>query len=706
MSNTAQGSPDGPKKIYGRENINWQGPQRASDLSQEGINQARGDFSQDFQQHNLMDGVGHLFGFGDPHSDDGWFIPGIHSHHDFIPRGLSSKQDVEDDLNPNKEGSTTWKMNQVDDPWEKYDILTSSEVFEDVAQSVQVFREQHDESGKKFKDLQKGLEDSMIDGDGFSDAYLLYETNQQGLDQWQNHLAAKQYREQYLNLVANTLKGVAEKDLESMYRDDDAIGLGSKVYSAGEFETGSRDWLEMRQDTAGGSDTGAINSNDIYSLAGQEKVWESKVKEISDDQVAQQLEAQKEANDAISRGNLMEDAIGSLYARSTGKNIVHNKSTWKSKTDKQHINLDFAEHDSNGNYLGPVEIKNVDDDSKWGSPSEGLAGAPERYRIQALQQAYLTGASQATVVAFMGGTTLKAYSEPMSKELVAEAKKHSEKTNAFMDKAHAARKKYQETGEYTPFDSGKPTRVNKGIPKYATKTKSINKDKRKLMSEMAVIGGTTQEDIAQRFVDAMGTTDTKQWSQEKQAAAFAEVYKTLKPTGSFNGIDLETNGMHPMKGKIIEFGGISYDMDSGEETARLGKLYNPGKVSMQMQATGHQEVHGISPEMVSAQDELDDARQKEILDYVTSNGPLVAHNASFEKGWLRGHIKGYAEAEARGDISYVDTMKITSQTTNTKKNRLEDFVTHYGDDYVDAHRATNDVEMMMTAFKKWANQRS
>lgn len=37
MSNTAQGSPDGPRFIYGRKNVNWQGPQQA----------AQGSFSAD-----------------------------------------------------------------------------------------------------------------------------------------------------------------------------------------------------------------------------------------------------------------------------------------------------------------------------------------------------------------------------------------------------------------------------------------------------------------------------------------------------------------------------------------------------------------------------------------------------------------------------------------------------------------------------------
>lgn len=706
MDNVAHGSPDGPKKIFGRTNINWQGPQKVSDLSQEAAHNASQDFSSQTEVINGMDMVESIFGLGNPFQDGGWTIPGEEDDNDvFTLRGLGSEEDVEKDLDPTREGSTAWKMENVDTPWEKYDILTSSELFCDISHSVEAFKESHDGHKDNFKKLQKDMETSLVEGKNFSHAEDIYNEAQEGLNDWQNHLAAKELREKYLNLAANTLRGVAEEDLERMQRDDNEIGLRGDVHSVGEFETGSRQWLEMRQSSAGGSDASSINDSGLYSQDGRKEVWESKVKDISEEQVQQQLAQQVDATDPASRGNALEDIIGSLYSRSTGRNIVHNKSTWKSSDGLQHINLDFAEHDENGVYLGPVEIKNVNDSSHWGEPSEGLKGVPEGYRIQALQQAHLTGASKATVVAFMGATTLKAYSEPMTDELRAEAEKHAKKTREFISQAREARKEYKETGHYTEYKEKSSFRARKGIPKYATKTKSINKDKKRLMSEMAVIAGVSQEDIAERFVSALGTTNTKEWTPEKQEEAFKKVYSSLKPHGVFNGVDLETNGMHPMKGKIIEFGGVSYDMDSGEETTRLGKLYNPGKTSMRMQSTGREDVHHISPDMVENEDELDDVRQKEILDYMTNNGPIVAHNASFEKGWLRGHIKGYAEAEARGDITYVDTMKLTSQTTNTDRNRLQDFVENYGGEYVDAHRATNDVEMMMEAFKKWGEER-
>ena len=705
MTGTAQGSPHGPKKIFGRTNINWQGPEKESDLSYESARNASKDFSSSDKNINTMDEVESIFGLGDPFRDGGWSIPGESTRNDFLLRGVENRSEVEEDLNPDIEGSTAWEMNTVEDPWEKYDILTSSKVFEDVMHSVQSFKDSHDEHQNKFQRLQKDMEDALVLGEDFPHAGDIYEEAQQGLHDWYDHLAAKEYRDKYLNLAANTLKGVAEEDLSSMQRDDNSIGLRGDVHSVGEFETGSRKWLEMRQESAGGSDASAINSSGYYSKDSRKKVWESKVKDISDEEVEEQLLRQNEAVDAPSRGNIMEDIIGSLYARSTGKNIVHNKSTWKSSDGLQHINLDFAEHDSKGNYLGPVEIKNVNDDSRWGEPSEGLDGVPEGYRIQALQQASLTGAKKATVVALIGGTTLKAYSEPIDEEKLAEAKKHAEKTREFISQARRARKEYKETGHYREYSEKTSSRSRKGIPKKVTKTKKINKDKLGFMRDMAVVSGTSQEDIVNQFIDYMGSEDAKNWTPEKQEEAFKKMYSTLKPHGSFNGVDLETNGMKPTKGKIIEFGGVSYNMDTGKEASRLGKLYNPGDISLRMQSTGRDDVHHITEGMVEKENELDETRQKEILDYMTSNGPIVAHNASFEKGWLRGHIKGYAEAEAKGEITYVDTMNLASHTTDTDRNRLQDFVENYGDDYVDAHRATNDVEMMMKAFMKWGDER-
>ena len=45
---TAQGSPDGPKYIYGKENVNWAGPKQASSRE---IDAAKEDFNKNMQQH-------------------------------------------------------------------------------------------------------------------------------------------------------------------------------------------------------------------------------------------------------------------------------------------------------------------------------------------------------------------------------------------------------------------------------------------------------------------------------------------------------------------------------------------------------------------------------------------------------------------------------------------------------------------------------
>ena len=45
---TAQGSPDGPKYIYGKENVNWAGPKRAAEHTTDGsASAARGDFASE-----------------------------------------------------------------------------------------------------------------------------------------------------------------------------------------------------------------------------------------------------------------------------------------------------------------------------------------------------------------------------------------------------------------------------------------------------------------------------------------------------------------------------------------------------------------------------------------------------------------------------------------------------------------------------------
>ena len=63
MTGIAQGSADGPKKIFGRENVNWQGPQRANAASEKhaATNSASDDFTYSNQNPEYVEAIHQAF---------------------------------------------------------------------------------------------------------------------------------------------------------------------------------------------------------------------------------------------------------------------------------------------------------------------------------------------------------------------------------------------------------------------------------------------------------------------------------------------------------------------------------------------------------------------------------------------------------------------------------------------------------------------
>jgi ATP-dependent DNA helicase DinG len=96
---------------------------------------------------------------------------------------------------------------------------------------------------------------------------------------------------------------------------------------------------------------------------------------------------------------------------------------------------------------------------------------------------------------------------------------------------------------------------------------------------------------------------------------------------SFVAIDLETTGTSPYDDAIIEIGAVRYD--DGVETAFLTQLIDPGTlIPLRVQ-----NLTGILPTMVQGKPTLDQVLPR--LQELIGSLPLVAHNASFDIGFLR-----------------------------------------------------------------------
>jgi DNA polymerase-3 subunit epsilon len=162
----------------------------------------------------------------------------------------------------------------------------------------------------------------------------------------------------------------------------------------------------------------------------------------------------------------------------------------------------------------------------------------------------------------------------------------------------------------------------------------------------------------------------------------------------FVAFDLETTGLYPSACRIVEFGALRFRLD-GEELGSFDELVNPRcPIPARVSA-----VHGISDAMVQ-----DKATEVEVLPkyfefLALPNSILVAHNASFDVGFL-------SFAAARQGIQLppapiIDSLELTRACVRGSRSfRLEDLAIHFRVAESEEHRALSDCRLVMGVLLK------
>lgn len=154
--------------------------------------------------------------------------------------------------------------------------------------------------------------------------------------------------------------------------------------------------------------------------------------------------------------------------------------------------------------------------------------------------------------------------------------------------------------------------------------------------------------------------------------------------------DLETTGYSPDSGHIIEVALVR--IEDGREGGRFHRFYGVPDGHAEWNGTGPEDVHHISaseieglPVLIESPSEAWAIRQ------FIGDSVLVAHNAAFEDRWLR--FNGVS-------VPCADTMKafgIAVHDESVANNKMSSLMEWAGLEYKDAHRAINDVLMMLQA---------
>jgi DNA polymerase III epsilon subunit family exonuclease len=162
----------------------------------------------------------------------------------------------------------------------------------------------------------------------------------------------------------------------------------------------------------------------------------------------------------------------------------------------------------------------------------------------------------------------------------------------------------------------------------------------------------------------------------------------------FVAFDLETTGLSPHFNRIVEVGAVRFRAD-GTEVDRLEQLVDP---RCRIPA-GVIRIHGITDAMVHGKPPIKDVLPKFVQFIGSSDTILMAHNASFDIGFL-------SMAMGRSEMTLpenpvVDTLDLSRwRLPRLRNHRLETIARHLRISDSTEHRALGDALVVQSAFLK------
>ena len=483
------------------------------------------------------------------------------------------------------------------------------------------------------------------------------------------------YKDQTALLAARLSESAFEQEWEG-----DELG---NVVKTVEFPSGSREWLEQRQLGIGGSDAGAIFKVDPeWGSLNYSQVWDSKVKPITDEEVAEQEENNSGFSGAAGRGNAWEPLIAKRFAEENpGYELLHSKSSWVNKDRPwQFANFDGILKDKETGEMGILEIKTASDASKWEN------GVPLGYKSQVLHYLDATGFDYAHVAVSIDDHDYRSYRINKDDPVVPGD-----------DRTYADRRQ-----ELEDFFSDAQAKKAKGPKDKASQksdfTYSETKRKDTVVKELAAFRQEDPDAVRKRL-------DKKMEAEDADAdAIIREEYASFDPstrTKDTVSIDLETSSGSPARGEIIEVGIVRTNA-KGEVVDRYQALFDIDDRAKRVNGTGEQDVHNIGVEDIEGKQRFDSPevqkRMQEIMGLDKGDTVMLAHNAGFEKRWLSQNLDGFHKAQ----LPTIDTMRLARQFDHhTKDNTLSEFAPAHGVPYENAHRAYDDAAMTQKAYENF-----
>lgn len=157
-------------------------------------------------------------------------------------------------------------------------------------------------------------------------------------------------------------------------------------------------------------------------------------------------------------------------------------------------------------------------------------------------------------------------------------------------------------------------------------------------------------------------------------------------------VDIETTGLSRSRHKITEIGAVKYK--NGRKAGEFQSLVNP-QVPIPTFIT---KLTGISNEMVKDAEPIQKVLPK-FLKFI-GNLPIVAHNASFDYGFLNYNCVVHLDTALENPK--LCTRKLANRLLpDLPRKKLSHIASHLGIEHKDQHRALGDVKATALIFKEF-----
>lgn len=249
------------------------------------------------------------------------------------------------------------------------------------------------------------------------------------------------YRTLLAEAVDHSYKFSGGTDLAVDYHKD---SLGS-MHKVGDFEPGTREWLEFRQGGMGASDVNAIiHTSSKYAPKNIMNVFNSKVTPITDKDVARQGTVVRDYTNPMHRGTALEDFVAdaAMLSSPSSYEYYHDKGTWSGgHSDIIRVNYDYMFDSRKGagkDIDGTLEIKTSGSFMGWGKDLNDPASISKSYFPQLIVQARMADMDYASVGVMVNERDLRVYNIEIDDSIRSQADEYIHKAESF----------YQECQEY------------------------------------------------------------------------------------------------------------------------------------------------------------------------------------------------------------------------------------------------------------------